>query len=224
MFSECRDDAGEVEFLLKLNLGCGIRTPAGWVNVDYALGARFAKLPFFRALNRRLGLFRVDWDEGVFLLDLTGRFPWADGSVDVIYSSHTLEHLSRQEGRRFLGECRRVLRSGGIIRLVLPDLQWFVGEYTAGRLPADEFLEELRVLYRPGSGRWTSRLYPLLVQHPHKCMYDHRRLLQVLDETGFQAAARQPFDSDIEHISEIETEGRTAHAVIVEGRKTTARP
>jgi len=31
---------------MKLNLGCGNQVVEGWVNVDYALGARFAKIPF----------------------------------------------------------------------------------------------------------------------------------------------------------------------------------
>src|SRR5262245_9201104 len=36
---------------LKVNLGCGSRTPTGWINVDYSMGARFAKIPLWAALN-----------------------------------------------------------------------------------------------------------------------------------------------------------------------------
>lgn len=42
---------------LKLNLGGARQTPAGWVNVDYALGARIAKLPLFLTVNKRMKIF-----------------------------------------------------------------------------------------------------------------------------------------------------------------------
>jgi hypothetical protein len=37
---------------LRLHLGCGPCTPAGWVNVDYALGARLARIAPLRPLLR----------------------------------------------------------------------------------------------------------------------------------------------------------------------------
>jgi len=101
---------------VRLNLGCGSQTPAGWVNVDYALGARLVKLPFFAWLNRKLRLFKLDWDRGILIHDLRKRFPWKDSSVDVIYCSHTLEHFSKEEGVHFLNECYRVLKSNGLIK------------------------------------------------------------------------------------------------------------
>lgn len=108
---------------MKLNLGCGAQVVEGWVNVDYSLGARFMKVPLFRAVNRKLRFFNIDWDNRIYLHDLTRPFPWPEASVDAAYSSHTLEHLSRDAGRRFLGECHRVLRRGGIVRILVPDLQ-----------------------------------------------------------------------------------------------------
>ena len=40
----------------KVNLGCGHHTPEGWTHVDYALGARLSRVPFFRFLNRKLAV------------------------------------------------------------------------------------------------------------------------------------------------------------------------
>jgi SAM-dependent methyltransferase len=203
---------------MKLNLGCASQMPAGWINVDYALGARFAKIPLFRALNRRLRLFDLDWSEKIYLHDLTKPFPWNDSTIDVVYSSHTLEHFSREGGRRFLAECRRVLCPNGIIRIVVPDLRHVVLEYIEGRICADDFIERLDVLYGNSKSALKNRLSPLM-QFPHKCMYDTPRLLGILKETGFKAASRAAFDSDISDIRLIELEGRTQDAVIVEGRK-----
>ncbi|HEX5067567.1 MAG TPA: methyltransferase domain-containing protein [Myxococcota bacterium] len=203
---------------VKLNLGCGPRTPDGWIHVDYAWGARLARLPFFRALNRRIRLFDLDWSERIQLHDLTRRFPWRDASADVVYSSHTLEHFSREDGRAFLTECQRVLRKGGILRIVVPDLRRNVLAYLEGQVPADDFVESLGVLHGRTPSRLKNRLAPF-VQFPHKCMYDGPRLLQILDEIGFEASARAAFESDIDDIRQVESADRTNDAVIVEGRK-----
>ena len=54
-------------------------------------------------------LFNLDWSDTIYLHDLTKTFPWPDASIDVVYSSHTLEHLSKEDGHRFLAECHRVI-------------------------------------------------------------------------------------------------------------------
>jgi SAM-dependent methyltransferase len=203
---------------MKLNLGCGSQFPDGWVNVDYSLGARFTKIPFFRAFNRQVKLFDLDWNEKIYLHNLTKKFPWPDLSANIVYSSHTLEHLSKEDGRKFLAECHRVLCKNGIIRIVVPDLQHMAIEYIEGRICADDFVEELGVLCGNTNNPLKDRLAPLF-QFPHKCMYDRTRLIAILNEIGFETAARSPFDSDIEAIELVELAGRTENAVIVEGRK-----
>lgn len=204
---------------VKLNLGCGAHTPEGWVNVDYALGARIAKIPGFRALNRRLRVLRLDWDPDIRLHDLGKPFPWDDDSVDVVYSSHTLEHLDRQAGRHFLGESFRVLRPGGLVRIVVPDLRAIVESYLQGEVSAPDFVDRLQAGYVfPEDGFLKRKLAPFF-RYPHRCMYDAPSLLRILDEIGFDARSRGAFDSDIPDIDVIELEGRTQDAVIVEGSK-----
>jgi predicted SAM-dependent methyltransferase len=206
--------------VVKLNLGCGDQVVDGWTNVDYALGARLTKVPLFRAVNRKLRLFTTEWDARIMIHNLATRFPWSDSSIDVVYSSHTLEHFCKEDGRAFLAECHRVLRPGGIIRVVVPDLRASVVDYLEGRLRADDFVGALDVL--PGNSRsaMKNRLAPFTQSgHTHKCMYDATRLVEVLEEIGFAAASRTAFDSDIDDIRTIERESRTRNAVMVEGQK-----
>lgn len=131
---------------------------------------------------------------------------------------HTLEHFTKEEGRRFLTECHRVLKKGGIIRLLLPDLRHLVTEYIEGRIRADDFVESLGVLYERRGSYIKDRLAPFF-QFPHKCMYDTPRLLEILREIGFDATNKAPFESEISDIQTIELKGRTENAVIVEGKK-----
>jgi cephalosporin hydroxylase/predicted SAM-dependent methyltransferase len=89
-----------------VNLGCGHHFRAGWVNVDV-----------------------VPADASVHAHDLTQPLPFADGSCGVVYHSHVLEHLPKDAAPRFVGECYRVLAEGGILRVVVPDLEGIVRAY-----------------------------------------------------------------------------------------------
>jgi predicted SAM-dependent methyltransferase len=203
---------------MKLHLGCGPKILDGWINVDYSLGARLAKVPLFRAFNRRANLFNMDWDRRIFLHDLTRPFPWKDGSADMVYTSHTVEHFSREQGRRFLRECHRVLKEDGILRVIVPDLAFYVREYSAGNLRADDFVEKLGVLHHGTGSRLKDSIAPL-IQFPHKCMYDAPTMVAVLEEAGFAAESRGAYESAIPDIRALEAPSRVQNAVIVEGRK-----
>ncbi|MEC7626757.1 MAG: methyltransferase domain-containing protein [Verrucomicrobiota bacterium] len=88
-----------------LNLACGQTRHDGWLNGDQ---------------------FEQD---GVFACDLRQPLPFDDHSFDVLYSSHFLEHLGDPEARSFLRECMRVLKPGGILRLVVPNLEDIARDY-----------------------------------------------------------------------------------------------
>jgi SAM-dependent methyltransferase len=205
--------------MIKLNLGCGGQVVDGWTNVDYALGARLATTPVLGPAVRKLRLFRMEWNPKIHIHDLTKPLPWADGSVDACYTSHTVEHMSRDEGARLVREAFRVLKPGGVLRVVVPDLHAFVEHYRSGTLAADRFVEDLGVLYGPGK-RGLARLLAPVIEFPHKCMYDTATMRKLLESAGFVARERAAFDSDIADIRSIEMADRTVEAVIVEGRKS----
>lgn len=204
---------------VKLNLGCGSYTPRGWINVDYALGARIVRIPFFRFINKKIRLFHLDWDDKILIHDLRRPFPFADCSVDIIYTSHTLEHFEKKEGEEFLRQCLRVLRPGGILRVVVPDLEYIISEYNSGKIAADVFVDKLDVAYKTSEMGAIKTLLANYIRFPHKCMYDTKTLLEKLRKIGFIAESRDAFSSDISDIEKIESEGRTKNAVIVEGKR-----
>lgn len=45
------------------------------------------------------------------------------GSYDSVYCSHALEHVTKEDGVRVLQEFRRVLKPGGCVIVVVPDLE-----------------------------------------------------------------------------------------------------
>ncbi len=202
---------------LRLNLGCGATRPEGWLNVDYSLGARLARIPLVGSLARVFGLFDQDWSGDIAIHDLRRPLPWPDGSAAVVYSSHTLEHLAREEGVRFLRECRRALAPGGVLRLVVPDLRAILADYEKGRFGAVDLLERLGVLpEQAGDGRLKRWLAPW-VRFPHRCMYDGPSLLASMDAAGFDARLMPYRVSCIAGIEDVERAAREPGSLVAEG-------
>jgi SAM-dependent methyltransferase len=204
---------------MKLNLGSGAHAPEGWLNVDWFIGARLARIPVLGWIARTSGWFGLRWPSDVFVHDLRRPFPWQDASADTIYSSHFLEHLSKRDGARFLAECHRVLKPGGIVRIVVPDLRVIVDNYLKGRLAALDFVESLSLGHEAPRDGALKRLLAPWFRFPHRCMYDSESLLGRLCEAGFEASLRAPFESRIGGLHAVESEARTRDAVIAEGIK-----
>lgn len=91
-----------------LNIGCGHHFFNGepWVNLDVAPA-----------------------DASVMVWDVRTGFPMRTNSFDVVYLSHVLEHFSKESGARLVMECHRALKPGGILRVVVPDLEGICREY-----------------------------------------------------------------------------------------------
>jgi predicted SAM-dependent methyltransferase len=83
-----------------LNLGCGDTYSRDWTNIDF-----FSNSEFVQAHNLLNGI------------------PYSEESFDAVYHSHVLEHFSKADGTLFIRECFRVLKPGGIIRIVVPNLE-----------------------------------------------------------------------------------------------------
>jgi len=199
---------------MKLNLGCAEQIIEGWVNVDYALGARLVKLPIVGFFVKKFKLFKSDWDDRIFLHNLEKPLPWPNNSVDVIYTSHTLEHMTKESGSRLLKECFRVLKPKGVLRVIVPDLKSFLQDYSEEKFPAEDFCKKLGVELAPADS--LKGILKRSMEFPHQCMYTTTRLLHITKEIGFVANEKKPFESEISDIQMIEKEDRTIRAVIVE--------
>src|ERR1700740_499832 len=86
---------------LLLNLGSGGVALEGFTNVD--------------ALNDAPG--------GDGVADLSQPLRCAEGEADLIYAAHVLEHFPTDMVPQLLGDWRRVLRTGGLLLVAVPDLE-----------------------------------------------------------------------------------------------------
>lgn len=167
---------------------------AGWENLDKSWNVHLARAP---GLRRALARARILTEEqaravlprGTIRADIRRGLAYPDASVEFVYASHLIEHMSRWQGLRLLQECKRVLTPGGVIRLATPDLALAVAEYTSGQAPygatpADSFMQQLET-YRDVEGSVAQRAIRKFVFAPHQWLYDAQSLTLLLTEAGF---------------------------------------
>jgi len=121
-----------------LNLGSSAHVAPGWNNVDWSWLLRLAHWPRFASLLHTTGIlsdFRNErlrrLDSDAICWDLRRGVPFPDGVFDVVYHSHVLEHIEREAVPGFLSECLRVLKPGGTLRVVVPDLERLARRYVS---------------------------------------------------------------------------------------------
>jgi SAM-dependent methyltransferase len=69
-------------------------------------------------------------DAEVILVPSTDMAPIADGTVDVVFTSNFFEHLrSKEDLLLTLQECKRVLRPGGTLIVLMPNIRYLAGRY-----------------------------------------------------------------------------------------------
>lgn len=95
--------------LRRLNWGCGSHVRPGWINTDIKQAPE------------------VD-----LVADIMKGLPLEDDSIDYAVSVHALPELRYDEVVPALQELKRVLKPGGVLRLVLPDLQKAIDAYVRG--------------------------------------------------------------------------------------------
>lgn len=88
-----------------LNIGCGSNFSNEWTNID-----------FFQKIN-------------VNFCDIRKPLPYPNNVFNATYSSHVLEHLTKDEGERLISEIYRILKKEGICRIVVPDTEKICKEY-----------------------------------------------------------------------------------------------
>lgn len=94
--------------MIYVNCGCGSRfsTEREWVNIDFN--------------GSEIGVKRHN---------ILKNLPFKNEQVDAVFSSCMLEHFTKEQGYNHIKECYRVLKRGGVIRIVVPDLEDVCKEY-----------------------------------------------------------------------------------------------
>jgi predicted SAM-dependent methyltransferase len=98
------------EFGKYLYLGCGNHRMPKFTHVEINIGKRKAGPPDIIA-------------------DITQHISLPDNSVDLIFSRATMEHLTYPDLINCLLENHRLLKKGGIVRMLVPDFDIMIQDY-----------------------------------------------------------------------------------------------
>jgi predicted SAM-dependent methyltransferase len=213
-----------MDSIMRINVGCGQTPTEGWRNFDNSLSLRLSKIPLLPYLLYRAGLLKssqyrfIEYARinQIEYADATRGLPLPDGSVDVLYSSHMLEHLDQTGAELFLKEARRLLISGGIIRIVVPDLRKMARQYLDSG-DAEAFLSA-SCQSQPQTGTIVQRLRVLMVgTRHHQWMYDGESLCRILLVHGFSdPGILQPDETRIDAPGSLDLKERISESVYVE--------
>lgn len=178
----------------KYNLGCGTHIYNGFLNVGY--WPTLSEGTLYRDLNGTKDTFMLN-------LDLRNGIPAHNESLDLVYHSHMLEHLSYLDGIDFLSDCFRCLKLGGRMRILVPDLELWINAYASKNR---FFFEEYRKVLDPQIYVTNAQIFMgMLHNHDHKCGYDFESLKWLVEHIGFVNVKRTLYaDSTIENIQVIE--------------------
>ncbi|GMV24037.1 MAG: hypothetical protein AMXMBFR58_00680 [Phycisphaerae bacterium] len=134
--------------------------------------------------------------------------PYPDHSVDVLFTSHTLEHILPARLGFVLDEFRRVLKpgrlkdgqfSGGLLRVVVPDISLAIRAYTQNdRTFFDRSEVTVRDREAPLGGLLASWFYSISsVGNGHVHCFDHDYLAYWLQKHGFDECRRSSYRSSL---------------------------
>ena len=133
---------------MKLHVGCGNVILPGWINLD------IEKLP------------GVDIQDDIRTLEEI-----EDNSCDLIYASHVLEHVGRNEFGNVLRVWNKKLKVNGVLRLAVPDFEKAINWYRkTGSI--------LDIVGLVSGGQKSDFDY-------HKMIYDKKHLTETLEKCGF---------------------------------------
>jgi len=144
---------------MRLNLGCGLDVREGWVNIDCEPSGNGA----------------------VVLMDVVKEgILYDSGSVDFIFMGHMLHMVEPDSVPKLLGECHRVLRPGGALRIVEMDFEKAIVNWQKGN---DEWFPVADEIERTLDGK----LLRYLTWHgTRRSLYTPLYLFSLFTDTDFE--------------------------------------
>ncbi len=182
----------------KLNIGCGGRPLAGYINIDQDsledMRVRYPGTEFDDSL--------IIENHDIFNL------PYANESISEINADGLLEHLTFKEEPKFLFEMRRVLKKGGVLRFSVPDFEkacqiWLEAKDDWQDFFSDD-LEDIKRSHWFGtytydySNRWgyiVATFYGSQngIGQFHKNCYSEGKIIKMMDKLGFEQVSIEKF-------------------------------
>ncbi len=145
-----------------LNVGCNKKVYPHTINLDYS------------------------WFPGIDLtMDIRRRLPISNNRLRGIYCEHLIEHLPFDMVTFCLSEWRRVLRPGGVVRIIVPDAELYLQTYCRIRIGND-----VRFPYHEPGKTPMMHVNRVFRSSGHQYAYDFETVAWLLGKANFENITR----------------------------------
>ena len=158
------------------------------------IGPGQKRIPGFETINIVAG------SEVDYVYDAAKKLPFKSNTFDLIYNSHVLEHIPWYQTVDVLGEWYRVLKSGGIIEIWVPDAMVILKELNYAESGNSDTIPDDWDVLNPNHSRykWVNGrlLYGARQDYPswHKALFTEGYLKELLLEIGFKDVKKMAKD------------------------------
>jgi len=183
---------------ISLNIGAGPFGEIGWVNLDLS-----------------------KYKNITFVYDCRKQLPFDNGTVSRIRCEHFFEHLDRREHTApFLKECLRVLKPGGVLRIIVPDLELFINAYSQN---TDEGWNKIGFDLSDDKQRFHTPIeilnHTFRQDGEHKFGYDYFTIEKDLRKAGFSMVNKMEWGKSIDPLLQSDLRNHQPYSLYVDAIK-----
>jgi predicted SAM-dependent methyltransferase len=159
----------------KLRFGAGRHSDQGWLSTDL-----------------------VPLSKKIVFMDGRKPLPLPSDSFDFVVCEHMIEHVDVLTGRQLIGEFRRILRVGGVLRIATPDFGRLVGFVSSSEPLSDDASYYVSTMNEAFSnvpdndrGNPIYMINRMVRDWGHQFLYDEATLTRFLVDAGFGSVVRE---------------------------------
>jgi SAM-dependent methyltransferase len=162
------------------------------------------------------GNLRADWltadtdPRADVYVDLRHKLPFRESVIDGIMLEEVLEHVSLEGALYLLGECRRILKPGGVLRITTPDLEWLNTMRSDPALFLSDPFQVSAAAEAGGEGlpmrvRSLAAFNSTFYSHGHRFIYDAEGLRQLVRHCGFVGVSQTQYQETVSRLGKYDS-------------------
>ncbi len=185
-------DRRQIENKTLLNVGCGPFPKKDFINLDYF------------------------WHPGIDVCwDIARKpYPLKDQSLEGIFTEHCLEHIPFDKCVANISEFYRLLKPGGVCRIVVPDGELYSDLYQKKKLDNSVILP-----YGENEPTGMISINRIFRIHGHLFIYDFYTLQMLMKNAGFKTITKESFGKGADKRLLIDQSDRAIESLYIEGIK-----